>query len=311
MSAGTGARGIGDVSAMGYAGPIGVPGGQGGPGQGGGGGGGAYQCDTMGMLGGASGGGGGAGGCGGAEGNPAQSGGSSFGVLELGVTPVLMTVAITTHDGGAGGTGGDGQPGGAGGTAGIARCSPRGGPSLAPILAHPWFGSPAPPRRPETPGLWRAPPRPPSCPGLPSRRDRQPAAGCDRLEVGQSDAEPHHPLRVRGRLRLHGREHFLGADERIVGARAKGANNEGDAEGALRDCLPDDRADVLKPPSRPSLREQARVEPGRCGRTRPRAVVDGRPQPPHPGARRARRVDRHMVCSLSHQRAGRFPWASR
>jgi hypothetical protein len=116
---GTGARGIGDVSAVGYAGPAGMLGGTGGPGQGGGGGGGAAQCDMSGMYAGPSGGGGGAGGCGGAPGNFAQSGGSSFGILALGVTPVLMTVSITTHDGGAGGTGGDGQTS-AGGTAGSA-----------------------------------------------------------------------------------------------------------------------------------------------------------------------------------------------
>jgi hypothetical protein len=120
---GTGARGIGDVSAAGYIGATGTLGGVGTPGQGGGGGGGALACDPLDMppkFAGPSGGGGGAGGCPGAPGSAAQSGGSSIGILSLGAALTLNTVSIATHDGGAGGTGGDGQPGGNGGQPGNA-----------------------------------------------------------------------------------------------------------------------------------------------------------------------------------------------
>jgi hypothetical protein len=118
--AGTGARGIGDVSASGYVSPAAMLGGNGLSGQGGGGGGGGRQCDVNGMFAGPSGGGGGAGGCGGTSGAAGQSGGSSVGILALGAKLTLSSVSITTKDGGAGGAGGDGQLGGNGGIAGNA-----------------------------------------------------------------------------------------------------------------------------------------------------------------------------------------------
>ena len=62
----------------------------------------AHACDANKMFAGPSGGGGGAGGCGGAPGNPGTSGGSSIGILALGAKPMLTTVSITAHDGGAG-----------------------------------------------------------------------------------------------------------------------------------------------------------------------------------------------------------------
>jgi hypothetical protein len=120
---GTGARGIGDVGASGYQGPLGALGLPGLPGQGGGGGGGGRQCDMLGMFAGPSGGGGGAGGCGGLAGNAGQSGGSSIGILVLGAKLSLVSVTITTKDGGAGGLGGGGQPGGIGGDPGHAPAS--------------------------------------------------------------------------------------------------------------------------------------------------------------------------------------------
>jgi hypothetical protein len=122
---GTGARGIGDVGASGYQGPLGALGLPGLPGQGGGGGGGGRQCDMLGMFAGPSGGGGGAGGCGGLAGSAGQSGGSSIGILVLGAKLSLVSVTITTKDGGAGGLGGGGQLGGDGGQPGNA----GGGPS--------------------------------------------------------------------------------------------------------------------------------------------------------------------------------------
>jgi hypothetical protein len=118
--AGTGARGVGDVSASGYAPSAAAPGSNGSPGQGGGGGGGGRQCDMGGMFAGPSGGGGGAGGCAGAPGKPGQGGGSSIGILALGAKLTLATVTIATKDGGKGGVGGDGQHGGDGGLAGHA-----------------------------------------------------------------------------------------------------------------------------------------------------------------------------------------------
>ena len=94
--AGTGARGIGDVSATGYQAAA-AAGGNRHPGQGGGGGGGALACDApTDMFAGPSGGGGGAGGCGGAPGNPGQSGGSSIGILALSATLTLTSVTIKT-----------------------------------------------------------------------------------------------------------------------------------------------------------------------------------------------------------------------
>src|SRR5262249_52032610 len=89
-AAGTGAHGIGDVSASGYQPPVAVLGGSGNPGQGGGGDGGAHACDApTNMYAGPSGGGGGAGGCGGMPGNPGHSGGSSIGIVALGVKLTL------------------------------------------------------------------------------------------------------------------------------------------------------------------------------------------------------------------------------
>jgi hypothetical protein len=116
---GTGARGIGDVSAAGYQVPAATPAGAGQPGQGGGGGGAAHACDANDMYAGPSGGGGGAGGCGGAPGNLGTSGGSSIGILALGAQLTLTTVAITTKAGGAGGAGSSGQLGGGGGQPGV------------------------------------------------------------------------------------------------------------------------------------------------------------------------------------------------
>jgi hypothetical protein len=116
---GTGAHGIGDVSASGYGPPAGVLGGDGSPGQGGGGGGAALACDPpTNKNAGPSGGGGGAGGCGGAAGNSGQSGGSSIGILAIGAKLTLTNVAVSTKSGGAGGLGGDGQKGAAGGLSG-------------------------------------------------------------------------------------------------------------------------------------------------------------------------------------------------
>jgi hypothetical protein len=128
---GTGARGVGDLSASGYQGAAATLGGSGMPGQGGGGGGGALACDMpTNMFAGPSGGGGGAGGCGGAPGNLGLSGGGSIGILALSAKLTLTTVTITTKGGGAGGLGGNGQKGAAGGLEGhavaVGACS--GGP---------------------------------------------------------------------------------------------------------------------------------------------------------------------------------------
>jgi hypothetical protein len=117
-SPGTGASGIGDISASGYQAPTAIVGGPGTPGQGGGGGGAAHSCDVNDMFAGPSGGGGGAGGCGGAPGNPGTSGGSSIGILVLNATLTLDTVNIMAKGGGAGGNGGGGQSGGNGGLPG-------------------------------------------------------------------------------------------------------------------------------------------------------------------------------------------------
>ncbi|MFO0761136.1 MAG: hypothetical protein U0359_31955 [Byssovorax sp.] len=115
--AGSGARGIGDIDATGYHGPLASKGtGESSPGQGGGGGGGAKKCVAGGS--GPGGGGGGAGGCGGAPGNAGQSGGSSIGILALSAKLTLKTVTINTKDGESGGVGGDGQLGAAGGQPG-------------------------------------------------------------------------------------------------------------------------------------------------------------------------------------------------
>lgn len=115
---GTGARGIGDVSASGYQPPAPVLGTAGSDGQGGGGGGGAHACDSNNMYAGPSGGGGGAGGCGGNPGNAGTSGGSSVGILAVGAKLTLTTVSITTTAGGMGGAGASGQLGGNGGQQG-------------------------------------------------------------------------------------------------------------------------------------------------------------------------------------------------
>jgi hypothetical protein len=115
---GTGAHGIGDVSASGYQPPAAMLGTAGSAGQGGGGGGGAHACDANNMFAGPSGGGGGAGGCGGAAGNFGTSGGSSIGILALGAKLTLTTVTITTKAGGIGGAGASGQPGENGGVPG-------------------------------------------------------------------------------------------------------------------------------------------------------------------------------------------------
>jgi hypothetical protein len=115
---GTGAKGIGSITNVGYLPPVAAVGDAGGPGQGGGGGGGAHQCTNP-QFAGPSGGGGGAGGCPGAAGVVGTSGGSSIGIIALNATLTLTSTSITTHVGGAGGVGGDGQTGQAGGQQGL------------------------------------------------------------------------------------------------------------------------------------------------------------------------------------------------
>ncbi len=119
---GTGAMGLGKLTAAGYQGPAATAGQSAGTnGYGGGGGGGASKC--LNGIAGPAGGGGGAGGCGGQPGGAGQSAGSSFALLSLGATVTLDTVTLISVDGGHGGGGGDGQHGGQGGNGGNAGSS--------------------------------------------------------------------------------------------------------------------------------------------------------------------------------------------
>ncbi|WP_437830245.1 PGRS family protein [Sorangium sp. So ce1153] len=121
---GTGATGLGDISASGYVGVAGRDGAKGRTAQGGGGGGGAAggagagKCPSTASAGGASGGSGGAGGCGGAGGRGGGAGGASIALISLNATLRFEQVTLKTGRGGAGGKGGEGQEGGEGGAGG-------------------------------------------------------------------------------------------------------------------------------------------------------------------------------------------------
>jgi hypothetical protein len=114
---GTGATGIGNITAAGYQAPTATAGqSSGSNGYGGGGGGGASQCANS--FAGPAGGGGGAGGCGGQPGGAGQSAGSTFALVSVNATVTLDIVILTSANGGAGGSGGNGQKGGQGGNGG-------------------------------------------------------------------------------------------------------------------------------------------------------------------------------------------------
>jgi hypothetical protein len=109
---------IGTLSLSGIIGGDGNPGLPGKSGQGGGGGGGAKAGKLCGSAQnpvdgpGASGGGGGAGGCGGKGGLGGKAGGSSIGIISLGITLTLTEVTVKTGTGAFGGNGKEGQNGG-------------------------------------------------------------------------------------------------------------------------------------------------------------------------------------------------------
>lgn len=119
---GLGGEGPGFLHAAGYMGRNGQDGAHGRPGQGGGGGGGARGgvafCGNK-PKGGAAGGSGGAGGCGGRPGRGGTYGGASIGLAISDATVHLVSVRISTGNGGRGGSGGVFQHGGLGGFQGL------------------------------------------------------------------------------------------------------------------------------------------------------------------------------------------------